>query len=285
MKNSFRLLVLRVLSSLFPNYFGAIGAKHFLTPARRHHGQRWRPMFERLERTTVDTGETAFPLWRGGNGPRVLLIHGWEHDHDAMGAFVEPLLAGGFSVAAPDLPAHGQAPGHRAPVPTLAAAVAAAAGDAPLTAVIAHSVGAAATVRALGQGGIAPRALVLIGCPQGAGAQSAAQARAAGLGQRAIRRMHTIIESRLGIPLESLRVDRDLLAASVPTLLVHTRDDPVVSFSAAEHNAAHNPVVKRLTLDTGGHNRPLSDPRVIAAAVDFVTCAEQQDQKVAQQYR
>jgi pimeloyl-ACP methyl ester carboxylesterase len=54
-------------------------------------------------------GELAVTTW--GNGPAVLLVHGWGGSRTQMTGFVEPLLAAGFRVVAFDQPAHGDSTG------------------------------------------------------------------------------------------------------------------------------------------------------------------------------
>jgi len=45
----------------------------------------------------------------------------------------------------------------------------------------------------------------------------------------------------------------DLEAISVPTLIVHARDDPLASHDAAERAAARIPGARLLSLQSGGH--------------------------------
>lgn len=69
-----------------------------------------------------------------------------------MVGFVEPLLRAGFRVAAVDGPAHGRSPGQRADLLRFSEAVHTAIRTwGPASGVIAHSFGAAATLRLLRQ--------------------------------------------------------------------------------------------------------------------------------------
>src|SRR5690349_22858584 len=54
-------------------------------------------------------GEVAVTTW--GEGPAVLLMHGWGGARAQMTGFVEPLLAAGYRVVAYDQPAHGESDG------------------------------------------------------------------------------------------------------------------------------------------------------------------------------
>jgi len=60
-------------------------------------------------RVHFEGGELAVTTW--GNGPAVLLMHGWGGSRAQMTGFVNPLLAAGYRVVAFDQPAHGESDG------------------------------------------------------------------------------------------------------------------------------------------------------------------------------
>lgn len=91
--------------------------------------------------------------WRWGEGPMVLLMHGWNGRGSQLGAFVEPLVRAGFGVITLDAPGHGDSPGHRSSMLDLASAIEATVDavrpiGAPFHGVIAHSLGGPATILA-----------------------------------------------------------------------------------------------------------------------------------------
>ena len=63
-------------------------------------------MFEGFERERIQTSETEIELVRGGEGPPVLLLHGYPQTH-AMWHLVVPRLAEDFTVVAADLRGYG----------------------------------------------------------------------------------------------------------------------------------------------------------------------------------
>lgn len=269
-RRSVRLGTIRLMSNLFPEHFGAIGARHFLQPRPIRREVRWPQVFDGFERRTLDVQGEQIPLWVKGTGPRVLLVHGWESDHYSMGGFVEPLLAQGYGIATLDLPAHGLATGRRAPLPLMAKAIAAVGAEVgSLHAVIAHSIGGAMSVLAMEEYGLKAARLALIGAPQAARHQAFLQGRSSGLSERALGRMADQIQAALGAPLERFRTDRGLAGLGISIMLIHAEDDAVVSIEAARRNAAACQA-KTLWLKQGGHNRPLGDPRVIQAITGFL---------------
>ena len=63
-------------------------------------------MFEGFDRTEIETSGTTINLVHGGDGPPVLLLHGYPQTH-AMWHKVAVLLADHFTVVAPDLRGYG----------------------------------------------------------------------------------------------------------------------------------------------------------------------------------
>src|SRR3954469_18138386 len=63
-------------------------------------------MFEGLELTTIDTGETTIRARVGGSGPPVLLLHGHPQTH-VMWHKVAPKLAESYTVVCADLRGYG----------------------------------------------------------------------------------------------------------------------------------------------------------------------------------
>lgn len=270
------------ISALLPRYFGSLGACAFLKPRPNTSRRHWAAAFEDFERREICVDGHQVPFWVRGAGPLVLLVHGWERDHFAMGGFVGPLLDAGYRVAALDLPGHGEADGESAPLPLLARSIAetAAALKQPC-AVIAHSIGGAMTALAAEAYGLKPDCAVLICAPRGAEDYALAQARRQGLSRRALRQMVRQISRALGEPLEHYRVDRALNSMNAPILLVHAADDAIVPLSDAQDNlrasSAHS-----LWLSRGGHNRILADRQMIDGVVKWLNWPVQAHARVTE---
>lgn len=64
-------------------------------------------MFDGFERLRIDTGEVTIHAVRGGQGPPVLLLHGWPQSH-VMWHKVAPALATDYTVIATDLRGYGE---------------------------------------------------------------------------------------------------------------------------------------------------------------------------------
>jgi pimeloyl-ACP methyl ester carboxylesterase len=99
-------------------------------------------------RVAYEGGELAVTAW--GEGPAVLLMHGWGGSRAQMTGFVDPLLAAGYRVVAFDQPAHGESNGEMTNLLEIAPTMdLIAAREGRFQAIIAHSFGTLITSYAL----------------------------------------------------------------------------------------------------------------------------------------
>lgn len=149
--------------ALLRGYFGLLGraspraaerqaALLFCFPRRLEHRDVPRVPAHAREQL-VSSGSRRLAAWTWGEGPRVLLAHGWEGTARDMVPIANALVPHGRSVTVFDMPAHGRSTGRTTTLIEMADALAAVARDtgAP-DAVVGHSLGAAAAVLALRDG-------------------------------------------------------------------------------------------------------------------------------------
>jgi pimeloyl-ACP methyl ester carboxylesterase len=224
----------------------------------------------------VDGCQLTGATW--GCGPAVYLMHGWAGNSGQLAAFVAPLTARGYRVIAFDTPSHGTSgPGAFGPrsssLPEFVRALTAVATiHGPAHAVIAHSMGATAAATALTGGTLHAERLVLL-APMAAPALYARQfTTALGGGARTYQRLLTRAERRIGAPMRDFDIpELGLTATTLPTLIVHDRED---AFMPVAHSTAIAAVWTSATLHLTsglGHRRLLRDPEVIARVVQFVS--------------
>ncbi len=96
-------------------------AEQLFSRPRRHPKRPWElALAERAEPLVLAGGLRAL-AW--GEGPVVLLVHGWSGRGTQLAAFVEPLVAAGHRVLALDGSAHGDSPGRLTNLPAFADAL------------------------------------------------------------------------------------------------------------------------------------------------------------------
>lgn len=233
------------------------------------------------QRHDVDVDGNRVAVWSWGNGPAVLLMHGWGGNAGQMHAFVAPLCAAGLRVLAFDAPAHGSSgPSHwggrRVSFVEIAAAIGkVTAGVDPLVGLVAHSGGCTAATLALREGLGMPARLAFIAPfarPQEA---IAPFARALGADARALARFEADVQQRLGRRWPAFDVTGLPQVKPVGRLLVvHDRDDREVVHAQGAAVAASWPGARLHTTQGLGHRRLLEDPAVVTQVVAFIAADE-----------
>ena len=206
-----------------------------------------------------------------GEGPTVLLIHGWGDRASRLGAFIEPLVEAGFRVVGVDLPAHGNSPGRTTNAYEAATAIRATAEHVgPVTAVIAHSMGGMETLFAIRDGLAVERIVLLASAVRLEHAMTKFSAMFA-IPDRSMRGLRKRIERGFGAGVfTDFAADAVAERLDVPGLLFHDRSDPQVDFSDGQLLAAAWSDGRLIPTEGLGHDRLLRDPGVIRAATGFL---------------
>lgn len=256
---------LRVADRLAPTWTTRGALRLFFTPlpwklaARRPLPAPWTVThwpFEGVQLAVHRRGDI------GPDRPVVLLVHGWAGSAGQMRRLADTLAADGFDPVLLDLPAHGGSGGWRATLPQFARAVyAATARLGPLHGVVAHSLGALATLHASARGLPAQR-LALI-APSAPPAQFIDWfAGSFGLPPTLGERMRQQIEHREGVPLAEYEPGWLGPRVAQPVLLLHDEGDRVAPISASRRLAQAMPSLRLEPRQGLGHRRILDDEGV-----------------------
>ena len=261
---------LAALSALGPRLAARLAERMFLSPPRHPAPLPELAALASARRATVRTDGTTITTWTWGNGPAVLLVHGWGGRGSQLFSFVPPLLAAGHSVVTFDAPGHGASPGSRSSLVEFVRAIHAVDGAlGPVRGVIAHSIGAAATACAL-RDGLDADAAVFVAPPTDLALYATLALDTLGFGRRARQLMRERVERRLGVPWSTLDVPGFAPLMQTPLLVIHDLDDVEVPWQDGAVIAQAWPGA-RLSVTSGlGHRRILRDPHVVGEAVDFL---------------
>jgi pimeloyl-ACP methyl ester carboxylesterase len=227
------------------------------------------------QRSTLRSGSHELAIYQWGSGSRAvgLLAHGFGGSAAQMVAFVPGLLAAGYRVVAFDQPAHGFTPGRYAHLVDFAEHITRVSRAFGASAVVAHSLGATATLIAHARGLSLERA-VLIAPPANVEHFATAFADHAGLPREELPEMLAHVERDLGYPLGLLDV-RNLAGlmdgAPADLLVLHDPADAEVPYEHGRTLAAHWPGARLETLRGVGHRRVLRDALTATLAVAHLT--------------
>ena len=218
---------------------------------------------------TVDAPNGAVRAWQFGEGPTVVLAHGWNGDSTQFVRLIARLVRGGFEVVAFDQPAHGLSAGTHTDVAGMADAIRSVVFRVrPVHAVVGHSLGATATALAMAWGAPIPRA-VFIAPPIQVPYFIRAFAARLGLSPKRAEGIQRRLEETIG---ETSAFDLLRLAPAqrAPLLVLHDSADREVPFAHGEALAAAWPGARLQPLANLGHRRMLREPRVLEEVVDFL---------------
>ena len=260
----------RSLGAVAPGLAASWGERLFLTPRRTRRSRTAEAVLAKGRQRVLKLAGEQVAVWSWGEGPRVLLVHGWSGYGGQLTAFVAPLVEAGFSVVAYDAPGHGVSSGRRSSLPEMAELVAEVgrATGGPF-AVVAHSLGASATAVAMRDGLKAERA-VFLSPPSDPRGGIWAFGKAMGLSDGVQRRIQARIETRFDMRMRDLALPNFVGLLRVPLRIFHDVGDREVPLAAGEAVAQAWPGATLTRTEGLGHYRILYSPEVVAPAVDFI---------------
>ncbi len=221
-------------------------------------------------RQTVRSEDQDLATWTWGQGPIVVLTHGWGSRAGRFSTLARALVDARFRVVLFDAPAHGASMGSQASLPQFSRALRAV-GDAvgPIYGLVGHSLGGAAVSLAMRNGLPAERA-VLLSPPADVILFSHAFAEHLRIPLRAHDAMRRNLENRLQIRWEELHVPTLARGMTVPALVVHDRDDQDVPFSHGDEIARAWPGAEFMATSGLGHRAVVWDAEVIRRTITFL---------------
>jgi pimeloyl-ACP methyl ester carboxylesterase len=254
-----------------PDVASWVLAKLFTTPLSRPALKQEQDLFVKAQRSVVRfDAKRTMPVYSWGQGPVVLLVHGWAGRGSQLRTYVAPLVEQGFRVVMYDAPAHGNADGRSSSLPEFALAVEkVAAHVGPVFAVIAHSMGTGATTLALSRGMYAER-LVYLAPTEDLQMYLSRLAGTLGFSDSVAKQAQARLERRFGVPFAQAR--GAVLAPQLEQALLafHDSGDREVPIHEGQRLVEHWPGARMVTTQGLGHNRIVHDPDVLAQAIAFL---------------
>lgn len=174
-----------------------------------------------------------FYHWQG-QGPAVLLAHGWESNASRWAPLVEALLKKGYTVFAVDAPGHGASGGTLFTVKMYAEVLQELVSHLKPDIMVGHSAGGMAAVFMLHQSSATSlQHLILLSVPAELQQLMDTFRRMSFMGDRVFQGMQRAFAQKYGWQMSDFSLSRFIANISVPGLLLHDRDDPVAPYSGA----------------------------------------------------
>jgi len=265
----------------------AFGALQRIRPSAAERLAGWlfcHPFEARVDPDDLAVFEEAHPFriraqgyelqaWSWGDGPTVLLHHGWNGRATHMAGLVRPLLDAGFSVVTYDAPAHGASPGRITSAPEMARVLKEVAAElSGIHAVVAHSIGGAATLLAV-RDGLEIEKAVLLAAPSDLRGFVDMFGDHLGLDSPTRGGMARRVADWFGIEWDAMAVESWARGKRPPLLVVHDRHDQVVPWSHGAEICSAWGNAELVTTSGLGHRGVRRDPEIVSRAVGFLGAA------------
>jgi pimeloyl-ACP methyl ester carboxylesterase len=263
-------LLFRTGSSIAPSLAARLAATLFRLPPRHRTSELERRVLEQGRPGFLDTDSGRLATWRWGEGPAILLVHGWGSRGARLGSFVGPIVAAGGSAVTFDAPGHGDSAGRLSSLPQFVEAiftVAAACG--PVRAIVAHSMGGAAAALAIARGLFVQRT-VLLAPSAHPGTYSRIFSERLAISPAVREIMERRFERKFGFRWDEFDVPPRVSSLAMPLLVFHDRDDTDVRWSDGDSIARAWPGGRLVTTQGLGHRRIVHDAEVVSQAISFL---------------
>jgi pimeloyl-ACP methyl ester carboxylesterase len=226
------------------------------------------------QRFEVFAGDQGLTVESWGQGPAVLLAHGWSGYGAQLGSFVQPLRQAGFRVLLFNAPGHGgraRTQFHLGQYAELIEAIVQHAGEA--RAIVGHSIGATAAAIALRR---LPPAIDFVGIAASANLKTLLQGfqQRLGFSDGNARRLRAAFEESFGPDVwTQYSLDFHLPQLAGRVLLVHDADDVEAPLANSRYLQALRDDAGLITTQGLGHNRLLHDAMVAQRVARFLSRA------------
>lgn len=258
------------LSRVAPGLAARLAADLFMRPSRIEPRTRELEWIEDSQLLKLTTRHGDMSGWSWGEGPAVILLHGWNGRGSQMGLLARAVADAGFRAVAFDGPAHGKSPGRRTNLINHSAALVDAARVLPdMHGIVGHSFGALAISYRWEELPALPKA-VMISPPADMKIYSRMFIDAIGASDEVYDRMLAIYRRKFGVVWDDFTVENLAPKPETALLVVHDRSDRQAPFSHGERTCRTWPDARLHATDGLGHLRILRDEGVASVVASFL---------------
>jgi len=210
--------------------------------------------------------------WGASTPGYILLMHGWSGRAAQLGSFVNPINSKGLGVISFDAPGHGLSDGRSTNIYQIANVVNELVKKyGTPKAIIAHSFGGMAAALAIRKYQITTKKLVAISCPKDPYYLMKGFREYLNLNDQVMDIFNQKLFNEFSETIyDDISAENNLLQTSVDLLIVHDKEDKVVSWKQSDKLHSSLPGSTVLYTQGLGHSRILRDKKVIDRILDFV---------------
>ena len=271
-------ITFRILETFAPSLASKLVVWIFFHPVRYQRPQREMSYLEDATVTRVPYSglvqngvkDPAYLRYQWGEGPPVLLVHGWSGRATQFTHLIRALVQQGYQVVSFEAPAHGNSPGKQTNLLEFGEIIHEL-GDSfgEFEAVIGHSLGAVASSRSLLEG-LPAKKLVTLGAPSQIAHILRDFAKQVPAGPQPLRHLEKHLLGLAKASIEEFSLMSVLPQLTQPILLIHDQKDRSVGYDQALELSEAVPSAEMMTTERLGHNRLLGDSEVIESILSFL---------------
>ena len=221
--------------------------------------------------TRTDGSQSRCRVYTAGNGPSVLLVHGWEGSAWSMSTIAKQLLEKNLRVVLFDYPAHGFSPGKKTNLMEVSSIIQnISARENGLYALVSHSLGAVCSGHAI-KSGINPNHFISIGAPTSMDYIVDVFCSMIGASEATKKGLIDRIEEILQGPYKEDSLSHMAQKFDLKGLIIHDKDDRMVPYSHAKELSDVWGNSRVVTTEKLGHNRILKNDAVIQSIAANIT--------------
>jgi len=210
-------------------------------------------------------------IYEFGQGPTILMIHGWGGRGLQLAPFIGPLLEKGFKVVTFDLPGHGNSTGKGCTYYEFVEALRTVSGLYPnAKGIIAHSMGGGAATVLASEHPDPKFKTILIAPHYDLREEFYSWAKSAGASPHLIASFIHLSEIRFHYSFEDINPKNVTSKIRGPFLLIHDTQDKAAKFSSSELLHQSIPHSQFIKTEGKGHNKILQDTEIINSVVKFL---------------
>ena len=239
---------------------------HFAEPKRE---TRWR---EQAQQFNLPHKYGPLAMYSWGEGPTVLLVHGWNGRGTQMGAIALSLAKTGYRALAFDAPGHGRTPGKCSTIFRISGAVNVIAEEyGPLKGIVTHSFGAMVVARAL-RTSLTAEKIVCINPAAQLEFLIESFCSTLGIDPRTRKAFQQKLENRYGPDIgRQVSAVENVANINMPALVIHDADDSEVPWQQGKQLADAWPNARFVCTQGLGHTRILRDEQTIQTTINFIS--------------
>jgi pimeloyl-ACP methyl ester carboxylesterase len=262
---------IKLLGSISPRLVATWLASRWSATKRYPISQRQKNYALHALRGSLSVAGQSIASYAWGQGPPVLLVHGWNGQGLQLGGFIDPLLKHGFRVISFDAPGHGCSTGKHTNIYDFVGVIKELDRSfGPYAGIIAHSFGVPCTTLAV-KLGVRTKALVLLSGPINLATLFKLFTDYLDVPVKIRDLLRSKISHQYGADIWQIAsVEHTAVGLNLPTLIVHDKNDRGLAWRQAEKLAGLMPQAELKLTEGLGHHRILIASEVTQAASEFI---------------